>query len=94
MNQPTATVIHFPPITKQKALEIAAQVCKDPQWDFDCYSKRPERCALYGTIPDEPCWYVYAPWGDNRLALRSSRVIVISRLTGKIILDGSAGDEG
>ena len=88
------SVSPFPPITKQKALEIATQVCKGDRKEFHCYSKKPERCALYATIPDEPCWYVYASWDDNLLALRSSRVIVISRLTGQVFYDGSAGDEG
>lgn len=82
------------PITKQRALAIAEQAVKSQSRQVECFSSLPERCALYGTIPDEPCWYVYAPWDDGLLALRSSRVIVISRLTGKIILDGSAGDEG
>ena len=86
----------FPPITKQKALEIAAQVCKDDRKEFHCYSKKPERCRIYSAtlIPDEPCWYVYTSWDDNPLVLRSSRVIVISRQTGQVFFDGSAGDEG
>ncbi len=90
-----SSIRQFPPITKQKALEIAAQVCKDRK-EFHCYSKKPERCSIYGDIPDEPCWFVYAPWGDRKdgMMLRSSRVIVISRMTGKVFHDGSAGDEG
>ncbi len=86
----------FPPITKQKALEIAAQICKADCREFHCYSKKPERYWIYSAIPipDEPCWYVCASWDDNLLVLRSSRVIVISRLTGQVFYDGSAGDEG
>ena len=84
----------FPPITKQKALEIAAQVCKADRKEFHCYSKKPENCTIYATFPDEPCWYVSATWDDAPHVLRSSRVIVISRLTGKVFYDGSAGDEG
>jgi hypothetical protein len=38
---------------------------------------------MYHTFPDEPCWYVYASWDDNLIILRSSRVIVISRMTGQ-----------
>ena len=60
-----SSVRSFPPITKQKALEIAAQVCKGDRKEFHCHSKRPENC-----------------------------MIVISRLTGKVFYDGSAGDEG
>ncbi len=84
----------FPPITKQKALEIATQVCKSDRGEFRCDSKKPENCRIYATIPDEPCWYVSTAWDDNQHMLRSSRVIVISRMTGKVFFDGSAGDEG
>ncbi len=84
----------FPPITKQKALEIAAQVCKTDRREFHCYSKKPENFTIYAAFPDEPCWYVSAAWDDALHMLRSSRVIVISRMTGKVFYDGSAGDEG
>ncbi len=84
----------FPPITKQKALEIAALVCKTDRKEFHCYSKKPKNFAFYANIPDEPCWYVSAAWDDNLIRLRSCRVIVISRVTGKVFYDGEAGDEG
>ena len=35
-----SSISPFPPITKQKALEIAAQVCKGDRKEFDCYSKK------------------------------------------------------
>ncbi len=91
-----SSIRSFPSITKQKALEIVAQVCNDDRREFHCYSKKPDRFKMYGVIPDEPCWFVYAPWGDGKdgMMLRSSRVIVISRMTGKVFYDGSAGDEG
>ena len=89
-----SSISPFPPITKQKALEIAAQVCKGDRKEFHCYSKKPENCTIYATIPDEPCWYVSTAWDDNQHTLRSSRLIVISRVTGKVFYDGSAGDEG
>ena len=84
----------FPPITKQKALGIAMQVCKGDRKEFHCYSKKPENFTIYAIIPDEPCWYVCTSWDDNPPILRSSRLIVISRLTGQVFYDGSAGDEG
>lgn len=85
----------FPPITKPMALEIAKQACKENNEEFSFHSKQPERFAHpYGVNLDEPCWYVYAPWGDGLLALRSSRVIIISRRDGQILYDGPAGDEG
>ncbi len=89
-----SSISPFPPITKQQALEIAAQVCKTDRKEFHCYSKKPENCAIYVTFPDEPCWYVSAAWDDNLIRLRSCRVIVISRVTGIVFYDGEVGDEG
>ena len=94
MNLQDTNVKQFPHITKQKALETAAQKCMSNIGAFNCYSKKPESCRIYGINPADPCWYVYAPWSDEQIVLRSSRVIVISRTTGEIFYDGSAGDEG
>jgi hypothetical protein len=91
---PSATIKQFPPITKQRALEIAARVAMTHGGQFKCYSQKPDSCRIYGINTDQPCWYVYAPWADGMLALRSSRVMVVSRLNGDILYDGSAGDEG
>lgn len=94
MNQQKLNIKQFPPITKQRALQIAARAVTPHGGKFKCYSKKPESFRNYGINPIEPCWYVYVPWNDGLTALRSSRVIVISRLTGSILYDGSAGDEG
>lgn len=89
-----SSVKPFPAITKQKALEIATQVYKTDSKEFHCYSKKPKNYMIYATFPDEPCWFVTAAWDDAPYVLRSSRVIVISRETGKVLYDGEAGDEG
>lgn len=94
MSLPVAIVKKFPPIIKQRALAIAARALIPHGEQFECYSQKPDSCRIYGINIDQPCWYIYAPWADGMLALRSSRVMVISRLTGKILYDGSAGDEG
>ena len=91
---PSATIKQFPPITKQRALAIVARALTSHSGQFNCYSQKPDNCHIYVTWTDEPCWYVYAPWGDDLFALRSSRIIVISRLTGAVFYDGPAGDEG
>ncbi|MDO9446785.1 MAG: hypothetical protein Q7J20_02570 [Candidatus Nitrotoga sp.] len=91
---PSATIKQFPPITKQRALAIAARALTPHSGQFKCYSQKPDSFRIYGINTDQPCWYVYVPWEDGMLALRSSRVMVISRLTGQILYDGSAGDEG
>jgi hypothetical protein len=88
-----AIIKPFPPITKQRALAIATRALSRGG-QFKCYSQKPDNCRIYGIKIDQPCWYVYAPWGDGLLTLRSSRVIVISRRNGEILYDGSAGDEG
>ncbi|MDO8369868.1 MAG: hypothetical protein Q7S71_04055 [Candidatus Nitrotoga sp.] len=94
MSFPVAIVKKFPPITKQLALAIAARALPNHGGQFKCYSQKPDNCRIYGINTDQPCWYIYVPWEDGMLSLRSSRVLVISRLTGKILYDGSAGDEG
>ena len=96
MSLPVATVIKFPPITKQHALAIAARAFPPHDGQFKCYSQNPDNCLIYCFNTDQPCWYVYVPWEDEDkvLSLRSSRVMVISRLTGDILYNGSAGDEG
>ena len=92
MNLPSAIVKKFPPITKQLALAIAARAFPPHDGQFKCYSQKPDNCLIYVTWTDQPCWYVYVPWEDEVLSLRSSRVMVISRLTGDILYNGSAGD--
>lgn len=43
----------------------------------------------------EPCFFVFAPWCDGvKWALPSSRVIAVSRVTSRVLYDGSGYDEG
>lgn len=60
-----------------------------------CHGRKPAQLSIYAHLP-EPCWWVQAPWNDEMdvVAIRSSRVIVVGRQTGKILYDGPAGDEG
>jgi len=60
-----------------------------------CHSRKPAQFNIYANFP-EPCWWVQVPWNDEKdeNVIRSSRVIVIDRQTGKILYDGPAGDEG
>ena len=89
-------VLLFPPITRRMALDIARQalaqsVASEP---LICHGRKPARFSIYANLP-EPCWWVQAPSNDREAsALRSSRVIVIGRQTGKVHYDGPAGDEG
>jgi hypothetical protein len=87
----------FPPVTQSMALDIARQALAQPvvSAPLICHGRKPANFNIYGDLP-EPCWWVMAPWNDktDKKAIRSQRVIVIGRLTGTILYDGSAGDEG
>lgn len=87
----------FPPVTQSMALDIARQALAQPvvSTPLICHGRKPANFNIYGDLP-EPCWWVTAPWNDktDKKAIRSQRVIVIGRLTGTILYDGSAGDEG
>jgi hypothetical protein len=48
---------------------------------------------VYGAGNLESCWYILSSFSDSPM-LASSRLIAISKETGKILFDGSANDEG
>ena len=56
----------------------------------------PEGLAIYYGKPREPFWCVYVSRNDGMdgMVFRSSRVVLVSKATGKILYDGDAGDEG
>lgn len=89
-------VLLFPPVTRRMAPDVAQQalaqsVASEP---LICHGRKPARFSIYANLP-EPCWWIPVPWNDREvIALRSSRVIVIGRQTGKVRYDGPAGDEG
>ena len=62
---------------------------------FRVYSRKPENVNVYN-VPTEPCWYVFAPWVDGKdgTMLRSSHVLLVSKISGRVLYDGSANDEG
>ncbi len=90
-------VYAFPPVTRQMALDIASRALAQPvaSEPLVCHGRKPANFNIYGDLL-EPCWWVQVPWNDEKtiVAIRSSRVIVVGRQTGKIYYDGSAGDEG
>ncbi len=85
------------PISRRDALRIALHTLVNDARDtqLTCYDTKPSNCHIYN-LASEPCWYIYAPWGDgcDGFMLRSSRVILVGKLTGTIHYDGSAADEG
>jgi len=87
----------FSLISRDEALRIASEALISDVGGIPlvCHATQPPNCNIYN-MPSEPCWFVYAPWGDgkDRTTIRSSRVILVGKLTGTIHYDGSAGDEG
>lgn len=85
------------PCSRNEALRIATQALAKnvKEVPLICHGKQPHNCHIYDT-PAEPCWFIYVPWNDqkNVLVIRGSRVILIGKLTGTILYDGPAGDEG
>jgi len=89
----------FFPLSERKAIKIAIDECSKKQIPdgraFRASNERPP--AMYINRPiEEPCWYIHAPWCDglDGACLRSSRVLVVSKITGAVLYDGSANDEG
>jgi len=83
-------------VSRQVAIEIARKdltYTPDPA-DLKIYDKKPDNCHVYGVPDDDSCWFIYAPWGDGLAMLRSSRLVVVSKKTGKVLYSGSAQDEG
>ena len=87
----------FSPISRREALRIASHALANNERGVQliCHGSKPPNCHTY-SAPSEPCWYIYVPCGDGNggVILRSSRVILVGKLTGTIHYDGSAGDEG
>lgn len=87
----------FSPISRREALRIASHALANNARGVQliCHGSKPQNCHIYNA-PSEPCWYIYAPSGNGNggVILRSSRVILVGKLTGTIHYDGSAGDEG
>lgn len=82
-----------PSISRKKALDIAREVSALPLQAFAITRKKPSNFNIYGLPEDEPCWYVTV-LNEGSPAIQSSRVVVISRRTGKVLYNGTALDEG
>lgn len=85
-------IVAFPPVTKPIAIEIALQhrnmdVC------WKCTNQKPSAMYLPFELK-EPCWFVWMPYDRNWNVLRDSYVVIVSRVTGMVLGEGTAGDEG
>lgn len=85
----------FPPISKKAAIDIVRQVINQHSKIYQISSHRMGNINVYNP-PQKPCWYIFCSWGDDKdgVILRSSRLILVSKITGEILYDGSANDEG
>lgn len=87
----------FRPVSREQALQIAAQAIaqKADASGLICHDTKPPSFRIY-ECSSEPCWYIVAPWGDDKEMpmIRSQRVILVGKLTGMVHYDGSAYDEG
>jgi hypothetical protein len=81
-------------ISRDMAKQIARKACTLPLDSMEVFDTPPEGWRLYQLEGDEPCWYVRVPSEFDGMMLQSSRVLVVSRKTGKVLYIGSAGDEG
>ena len=93
--KPSVRIKPLRSITKTRAKQLAAVACVPSRRAFKCYDTLPPECKIY-PLPEEPCWFIRCPWGDNLdgRVLRSGRLIAISRRTGQILYHGPAFDEG
>ena len=80
-------------MTMEIARKIISEYAGCEFSELDIRPERPSNCCRYNP-PTEPCWYALVPRKGEPFVLRSSRIVIMSRATGKIIYDGDAGDEG
>lgn len=77
-------------IDREQALAIVRQITQAEIYRLT--DSLPEGCHPYGA-PAGNCWYALVSRGSPG-PLTSSRLICISRDDGRVLFDGSAGDEG
>ena len=80
-------------ISREQALAVfhqrhPAQIVRE----FEITDTLPEGCAVYACPKD--CWFIRFLTVYDEPALRSSRLVAVSKTTGEIVFDGSANDEG
>ncbi len=83
------------PITKEQALksieDYFIEEAKREVSHCKISNEPPTFCGIYRTWPeDEDVWYVYPP--PREFKLGGSRVIVVSKKTGKILFDREVGE--
>ena len=54
-----------PAVSRSEALAIARAQCTPNPAAFRIFGEAPATLRIYDK-PTEPCWYIYAPWGDGK----------------------------
>ena len=82
-------------ISKEQALEIfRAHIATDKPQIHSITDSAPN-VNVYGGLPLEECWHILCSYQPNDpTMLTSSRLICVSKNTGRILFDGSANNEG
>lgn len=79
-------------LTKEKALRIICkQLMREVLHDIEIQDGIPEGRILYGVPKDEPCWTACMP--SEVMMMGPSRIICMSKKTGRIIYDGLTNEE-
>jgi hypothetical protein len=79
-------------ITKEEALELVTQyLAKQIHGELNLIENPPE--PAYGLENPEDCYCIFAPnRAFNTRHIGASRIICISKITGKIVFDGDVGE--
>ena len=82
-------------ITKEGASEIAQRHDGGKELEvFGITDTLPSNCNIYN--PAKDCWFILCSYEhpEGEPGLHGSRLICVSKSTGRIVYDGSAHDEG
>lgn len=75
-----------------EARRIARDACLPSLDKFQVYDEPQPGWRRYHGWGDEPCWYVTVP--DDQPELQRTKLVVISRKSGKVLTVCSANNEG
>lgn len=79
-------------IPSDEARRIARDACPPPLDKFQVYGEPQHGWHLYNIWGNEPCWYVTVP--DDQPELQCTKLVVISKKSGKVLTVCSANNEG
>ena len=87
----------MPEITREEAVQKAREEIADTfvKSIHEITDILPDGCGIYMSgRHKKSCWYIFFTPDNSLSMLQSTCVIAISKETGEVIYNGSAGDEG